>query len=525
MTTETQNESRNYSEPLYSQKNVSTGPPIKFESHMRSKDIEDSGEKIGPVQDQRNETRSRDTGLYIHNSEVRKETLGEGTKGKSHIRWQVDKDSDEEIRFTQDQRNEPKSIDTGLDVDLFLESTKDRFLDFMGSIPFKKVYEEMRSKWSEYMEPLLEDNKTRIRWTCQCGERLWDDFIELRPGAANALQYELDFHARASAKTASNLDAPESTANTAPNSDASRTPSAIASSRTGASAPITSPTVELSGLGSGGAANEPSMSDQDSETKFLLLCFSKMNDTCRLLQLNMEGITDDFKLFHLLREFYINHRGTLNRAFRTIVSINAIKLELHPWERVVILSNPNGQELPFHENPDACHPTHLPKCDTSYDLRPTPPDLDPFMGRNDLAHLLKCPHEARHQGNNLRPRTVWLNRFPKKRNTKLEECPPYQYGLGWGIELEEGWHGTWLLRFEKSAIETNHAHSDSATVGWLLKVLIMIFVLAATVFWICWWKFTGDIQGATGLATALISYPMLLLAAFAAVMAVDVKKF
>lgn len=79
------------------------------------------------------------------------------------------------------------------------------------------------------------------------------------------------------------------------------------------------------------------------------------------------------------------------------------------------------------------------------------------------------------------------------------------------------------LRSE-DAVELNNANSDSPTVGWLLKLVIILFVLAATMFLICWWKFKGDIQGATGMTSALISYAALLLAALAAVIAMDVKK-
>ena len=371
-------------------------------------EVEDSDEEISSAQNQRNASNTIDTGLYAHNSEVRKETLGKS------------------------------------------KSTKDRFWDYMDPSSFRSIYEKSRSKWSEYMEPPLEDNKTRIRWTCHCGKRLWDDFIELRPGAAKDLQNELNFHARASAKTASSLDAQDSTSNTAQSSDTTRMPSAVPSSGTEADASATTPTGNLINSRSSltpvdsVTTSEPSLSAQDSEKKFLLLCCSKLNDTRRLLQLDMEGITNDFKLFQLLQSTYLNHWDTLSRAFRTIVSINAIKLEHHPRQRVVILSNSNEPDLPLRENPDACHADHSPKCDTLYDLHPTPSDLKPFMGKNDLAHLLKCPHEAQHQGNNLQPRTVWLNRFPKKEKTRLTKCPPYQYGLGWGIEFEEGWHGRCL---------------------------------------------------------------------------------
>lgn len=38
----------------------------------------------------------------------------------------------------------------------------------------------------------VEAGKTRVRWTCSCGERLHDDFIEKRPGAARALEAYLN---------------------------------------------------------------------------------------------------------------------------------------------------------------------------------------------------------------------------------------------------------------------------------------------------------------------------------------------
>lgn len=41
-------------------------------------------------------------------------------------------------------------------------------------------------------EPPVETGKVRVRWTCSCGEQLYDDFIERRPGAARELEAYLN---------------------------------------------------------------------------------------------------------------------------------------------------------------------------------------------------------------------------------------------------------------------------------------------------------------------------------------------
>ena len=45
-------------------------------------------------------------------------------------------------------------------------------------------------------ECLLEGGKTRVRWRCVCGRKMYDDFIELRPGAAADLEKWLNHSIR-----------------------------------------------------------------------------------------------------------------------------------------------------------------------------------------------------------------------------------------------------------------------------------------------------------------------------------------
>ena len=155
-----------------------------------------------------------------------------------------------------------------------------------------------------------------------------------------------------------------------------------------------------------------------------------------------------------------------------------------------MLSSPHI--LPKRENPEACHKDHQPKCDTQYDINPTPPDLEPYIGRNGLEHLLNHPHEAEDLGNNLPRQKVWLERFPKKEKTRLTVCPPYQYGLGWGIEFEEG------FCFSRP-----------------LRIVVAALVIGALVFLICWWKLHNDLQAATSMAALLVSCATLVMSTFA----------
>ena len=169
------------------------------------------------------------------------------------------------------------------------------------------------------------------------------------------------------------------------------------------------------------------------------------------------------------------------------------QLERHPRDRVVILNCEGNEILPQLTNDIACHADHVPpRCDTTYDIFPIPPDLQPYIGRNGLEHLLTHPHEAQEEGNNLPIQDVWLKRFPKK-ITKLTTCPPYQYGLGWGVELEERWH---LNR--------------------LLGLIIVVFVASSVMFTVCWWSFRGDIQGATSMAALLVGFATFVISVVAA---------
>ena len=57
---------------------------------------------------------------------------------------------------------------------------------------------------------------------------------------------------------------------------------------------------------------------------------------------------------------------------------------------------------------------------------------------------------------------------------------------------------------------------EALNLGWVLKGTLIVCVLAATVFLVCWWSVHGDVQGATGMAALLVSFGVLLITLFSA---------
>lgn len=201
----------------------------------------------------------------------------------------------------------------------------------MRSSYMKKCSSTMLQSWDRFREPPLDEHKVRIRWTCQCGSRLWDDFKELSPGAAEQLCEDLDLSAR------NIVERPQRSANGDQQPGNSQPPPSEQAMGVGLglSTAAGAYTPSASALGSSQrlpgitttTGQSPSYSSISDE-KFLLLCISRRNDTLRLLQLNVEHIKNDFSLFRLLQTAYKDHQGAVARYLspRKLVSINFRKV-------------------------------------------------------------------------------------------------------------------------------------------------------------------------------------------------------
>ena len=201
------------------------------------------------------------------------------------------------------------------------------------SLYLLEFYLNLFSRLTWHWEPLLDRGKIRVRWTCQCGRRLWDDFEELRPGAAEDLRKSLDYRERAGVRRLQGLvSEAEGTHGPRDRRPISLPMQNLALANPTSTVSSTQP-LNNRGISTGRVIAVDTMptpgNSPTSEMKFLLLCFSKPNDTLRLFQLNLQHITDDIRLFQMLQATYISHRGILARIFspRKIVSVNFRKVK------------------------------------------------------------------------------------------------------------------------------------------------------------------------------------------------------
>lgn len=180
-----------------------------------------------------------------------------------------------------------------------------------------RMFESYVRRW----EPLKDQDKVRIRWRCRCGTMLWDDFRELRPGAAEDLRACLNSYESAmNSQRTNNLALGGNAAGSV-----ARMP---VSSHAAASDQLSTVDAAEGGIMT---AESPPSNISSLEAKYLLLCFKKPRDTLRLYHLSVENVKNDFQLFQLLRQTYQTYRGLSGRLFspRHVRSIAFRKVK-HP---------------------------------------------------------------------------------------------------------------------------------------------------------------------------------------------------
>lgn len=170
----------------------------------------------------------------------------------------------------------------------------------------------------------LEKGKTRKRWRCACGRNMYDDFTELRSGAAAELEKWLN-HSMRNHAVSDPLN-PSSTATlrsfVSPNAPSSRHQQTAESD--------ISLQRRIDALG-GYSGNAATTLDVHLEKCWLLVCGnSKRGPDCLLTQLDLSHTPSDNNLFIEMRKFYSNLRNSWNlrsllRGVKTIRFVQVSK--------------------------------------------------------------------------------------------------------------------------------------------------------------------------------------------------------
>ena len=273
---------------------------------------------------------------------------------------------------------------------------------------------------------------------------MYDDYIELQPGAASRLQISLNERARREETTTLEGGSAfmHSFSGTIWNiyMKARR---AIIKEEQGL--PLQQPPPIVS------EQQQAAPPPQPAEALFLPLCQNVSIYDKKLSHLSVCGIDSDEKIFRALNDHYRSRFTSWWSfvSFRTLTGIKFVKFELYRKSQSVDVRLKN--DVPAPDNPD-------------YRYAPVPIDLMPPVGEDMLMHLFynpKCAEDV----------PACLERFPKKLREKLT-CGEKAVVPGWGLQLEEG------VSNRKTAI------------------IYLICVLVSSIWGVLWAVLEHDIQGA-----------------------------
>ncbi|KAF7195595.1 hypothetical protein HII31_03189 [Pseudocercospora fuligena] len=260
-------------------------------------------------------------------------------------------------------------------------------------------------------EPEPKDNHVRVRWTCSCGQPLYDDFEERKPGAARELEAYLN---RPRTHTPGTPTSPSSSSGSRSFSSSFGGPPSSQTSWSSFGQPV---------LGSYSGEGKPQQTFSTSmlplytpytpltDPPWLLTCANEDQHSPKMAHLDMSAhkIKSDRDLAIELRSHYsfINRRWWQRfLKLRGLSTITFVQFECHQNRFADIRKTP---DMP----PNG-------KIDYSFE----PGDLIPPVGSQYLLHLFKHPEE--YDGE-----MIAYLRVPKK-NGRLA------LGVGWGVHLVEG---------------------------------------------------------------------------------------
>ncbi|MCJ1404027.1 hypothetical protein MMC11_007251, partial [Xylographa trunciseda] len=255
------------------------------------------------------------------------------------------------------------------------------------------------------LEPPLDSGKKRIHWTCRCGYRDFDDFIELIPGAVadheRFLRQHFGDRNQSNSKpsrgmVAGALGLLSNVFGSIGNSKFNR------QMRLPQFQPKSTPGIHTS---------RPSSPTPDS--LFLLLCIPYRKFATKLLHIELNKTVSDRDFFSLLQRNHEAMKGVL-RSWLSLKTLQAINRR---------------------------HPARQSRGRVPY--QPIPAALIPPIGEKHLMHLCTHPEDADDAA------AVCLARIPKKLKERLFVDPASGTGVGWGVHFVEGWQysAVWHVAF------------------------------------------------------------------------------
>ncbi|KAL8853324.1 MAG: hypothetical protein Q9221_001800 [Calogaya cf. arnoldii] len=308
-------------------------------------------------------------------------------------------------------------------------------------------------------EPPLMKGRTRVRWTCSCGRKLYDDFQELRPGAAAETQRRLNFKKGGPRTQTTVEDSGRSQGNV-------QGGAVYVGGFLGSIWPRWKSRENEQGLPMHTApqhrhARSVSPPPPDPENLYLLLCIPYAKHGTKCIHMDLCSLQSDQVFFRNLKIHYNELRGKWKSTFalKKLVSIQFVRFGMYKSELADI-----------HKTDEIIPPESRKH---EYRYNPIPAEIIPPIGPNHMMHLYHHPEDAEVEA-------TCMDKIPKKLREKLRLCPNQGTRLGWGIYFVEGlnWLMIWIL----------------GSTGLVLSIL----------FGVIWTLLKDDMQGGFGVAACMM---------------------
>ncbi|RII23115.1 hypothetical protein CUC08_Gglean011937 [Alternaria sp. MG1] len=328
------------------------------------------------------------------------------------------------------------------------------------------------------LEPALDQNKTRLRWRCKCGDSIYSDIMELREGGIAEL---VDCMQRSSGVKVHAAPHNRQSGNQqyiVPRPDRWLRNAIIKVGTAFGGSSKSSPSC-LPQHNSPYAATSCSTSTSSSPTKKILhlsMCMHRTRRRKIVKQDRVDEITTDRTLLRFLQRQYATHRGRfLNIArLKTVQRIVFVKFRLPMGGSVDVQHHLYCIADPANWKYCECTPPPN-KVGVEYEYSPSPPKTHPPIPPEYLASLFTCATDVHEEDD-------WiLNQLPK-RTCGVLQGQKGQPAEGWGIYFLEGW--------------------DREIISLLI---LFIFFLASLLFGVLWWKFQFDLQGGFGVSAYMMA--------------------
>ncbi|CAI9630826.1 unnamed protein product [Alternaria burnsii] len=353
-------------------------------------------------------------------------------------------------------------IATGFHLNLdILLSTRDHLLVNMG-----------------LLEPALDQNKTRLRWRCRCGDSIYSDIMELREGGIAELVDRMQRSSGVKVHAAPHNRQSGNQQYIVPRPDRWLR-NAITKVGTAFGGSSKSSPSCLPQHNSPYATTSCSTSTNPSITKKILhlsMCMHRTRRRKIVKQDRVDEITTDQTLLRFLQRQYATHRGRfLNIArLKTVQRIVFVKFRLPMGGSVDVQHHLYCIADPANWKYCECTPPPN-KVGVEYEYSPSPPKTHPPIPPEYLASLFTCATDVHEEDD-------WiLNQLPK-RTCGVLQGQKGQPAEGWGIYFLEGW--------------------DREIISLLI---LFIFFLASLLFGVLWWKFQFDLQGGFGVSAYMMA--------------------